>query len=601
MMKHLFKLLLTLFSLHTCQSQFSIRDTAVVAPDGAKLDASFIYPPAPAPPGGYPAIVFVHGFGGSKQAYAPLLPLYALNGYVAVSYSVRGQGASEGLFDFFTSSLLQDDLRSVIHFVRNLPNINSERVGVLGDSQGGIHAWMASMYGMGARAVVARIASPFFDETWLENNSLDLAMVLLITFNTTTRMDGVFKNLVTQASQGGDRTALQQYLKSYSLDNRIDSMTAPLMLCIGYFDQLFNPRYAFKRFTHIPGTSKLIAYPDAHELPKDSTHRAFLERSILRWFEYWLKDKEQERSITSADSAVMIFDGGNKVLRVFTRNDSLLWNAHTGGSHAKVSSDTMYFRQGQLSDSRNIPTGQELVTYLNALGSNILHYRSPALPKERTFLGGKATLRFLAGGPVIQANLLLFDRDTATGIAKPITRGQLTRSGFTGGSQQVIEFELNPSMHTLAAGHILEAQIHCGAPLVPDLNVHFGNVMQGPNANSINAIQYGGENATRVELLFLEASPVSSSAGLSNPETLALHCYPQPLARGQELLVEVGQHPEKAELRVFDNLGRCRMMRLLDSNEKMVRIQTAEFVPGIYHLQFKASSGFVLRSFVVFR
>jgi len=69
-------------------------------------------------------------------------------------YDKRGCGKSEG--DFNTTELfdLVDDSRMALRWLRNLPEVDSERVGVLGQSEGAIIAQILAAEDPGIRFVV---------------------------------------------------------------------------------------------------------------------------------------------------------------------------------------------------------------------------------------------------------------------------------------------------------------------------------------------------------------------------------------------------------------------------------------------------------------
>lgn len=88
--------------------------------DGIMLDVTRITPTGDQPPGGFPAIIFVHGLGGSKTIKMAEARSYADSGYVTVTYSVRGQGNSEGLSTVF-STREQKDLEFIINWLADKP------------------------------------------------------------------------------------------------------------------------------------------------------------------------------------------------------------------------------------------------------------------------------------------------------------------------------------------------------------------------------------------------------------------------------------------------------------------------------------------------
>ena len=78
---------------------YSEREHWITMNDGVKLDASVFTPEGKQPKGGWPGVLLIHGHGdaGNKTSMYGRARRYAERGYLTVSYSVRGQGDSEGL------------------------------------------------------------------------------------------------------------------------------------------------------------------------------------------------------------------------------------------------------------------------------------------------------------------------------------------------------------------------------------------------------------------------------------------------------------------------------------------------------------------------
>jgi pimeloyl-ACP methyl ester carboxylesterase len=86
-----------------------------------------------------PAVIFVHGAGPQKRwGYRELASHFASKGIAALIYDKRGCGASTG--DFGSASLhdLAEDALSWARLLRARPDVNPERIGLWGLSQGGI-------------------------------------------------------------------------------------------------------------------------------------------------------------------------------------------------------------------------------------------------------------------------------------------------------------------------------------------------------------------------------------------------------------------------------------------------------------------------------
>jgi predicted acyl esterase len=126
-----------------------MREDAVWIPtsDGVRLDASVCLPDGDAPAGGWPGVLLVHGHGedGSKASTLERARRCAARGRIALAYSVRGQGASEGL-SFHLGAREIFDLQEVVAAFRERFPVRADRIAVAGSSQGGWHAFMAAAF-----------------------------------------------------------------------------------------------------------------------------------------------------------------------------------------------------------------------------------------------------------------------------------------------------------------------------------------------------------------------------------------------------------------------------------------------------------------------
>ena len=115
--------------------------------DGVRLAASIFTPTTVQPEQGWPAILLIHGHGdaGSKAALVERAHHYVQRGYLVATYSVRGQGCSEGL-TFHLGARELFDLQDVIDWVLTELPVDPQKLAVCGSSQGGWHAYMAAAH-----------------------------------------------------------------------------------------------------------------------------------------------------------------------------------------------------------------------------------------------------------------------------------------------------------------------------------------------------------------------------------------------------------------------------------------------------------------------
>ena len=148
-------------------------ETLITMNDGIQLDASVCTPDGSPPEGGWPAVILVHGHGdaATKASSLPRGRRLAERGYVTVSYSVRGQGCSEGLVHHMGAREIWD-LQDVIAWTLREQPVHPDRLGVAGSSQGGWHSYMAAAHCSQVATVVPENIFTHFDEFAVHNGCL---------------------------------------------------------------------------------------------------------------------------------------------------------------------------------------------------------------------------------------------------------------------------------------------------------------------------------------------------------------------------------------------------------------------------------------------
>ncbi len=123
--------------------------------DGYRTRIDLRYPdPAAvaAPPGGWPAVLFVPAGGDSRKGKARPATDFARRGYVAIAYDVRGQGETIALNPgdggTMVGGLEKGDMVEILHRAAALlgPIFDFGRLAVRGTSQGAGHAWAAAAW-----------------------------------------------------------------------------------------------------------------------------------------------------------------------------------------------------------------------------------------------------------------------------------------------------------------------------------------------------------------------------------------------------------------------------------------------------------------------
>ncbi|HCH57736.1 MAG TPA: alpha/beta hydrolase, partial [Rhodospirillaceae bacterium] len=85
-----------------------------------------------------PAVLVLHGFGSRKDAENVTGPsnMFMNWGYVVLRFDMRGCGDSDGLFGHLLCLDQVADTRSAITFMQSRPEVDSDRIAVVGSSFG---------------------------------------------------------------------------------------------------------------------------------------------------------------------------------------------------------------------------------------------------------------------------------------------------------------------------------------------------------------------------------------------------------------------------------------------------------------------------------
>ncbi len=119
------------------------RDVTVSSVAGVTLAGTVLIPNGAGP---FPAVVFVTGSGPQDRdetllGHHPFLVVadyLARHGIASLRYDDRGVAHSTGNFASSTSADFADDAEAAVRFLRGVPGIAGDRVGIIGHSEGGL-------------------------------------------------------------------------------------------------------------------------------------------------------------------------------------------------------------------------------------------------------------------------------------------------------------------------------------------------------------------------------------------------------------------------------------------------------------------------------
>jgi dipeptidyl aminopeptidase/acylaminoacyl peptidase len=111
--------------------------------EGLKIHGLLTIPTASKPVGGYPAIVFIHGYippstYQTTEKYVEYIDYLARNGFVVYKIDLRGHGSSKGEAGgaYYSSDYIYDALNAVASLQQH-PDVNPDKIGMWGHSMAG--------------------------------------------------------------------------------------------------------------------------------------------------------------------------------------------------------------------------------------------------------------------------------------------------------------------------------------------------------------------------------------------------------------------------------------------------------------------------------
>jgi X-Pro dipeptidyl-peptidase (S15 family) len=248
--------------------------------DGTKIAYDLYRPDGTAPSGGWPAVIFLHGLGGSKDAMATLGTIAASQGYAALAYSARGQGTSTGAFGLAGPNEVSDE-HALFDWLAGLPDVSDTQIGAWGISYGGGETWNGLAAGIPYKAAEVL-------ETWT-----DLYSAL---WPQGVAKSGVIAGIAKAVPAGSpllrlkDPSAIKALADSRSALSKLSSITTPVYMFQGRVDYTFDVTQAENGFLHVAGPKHLYIGQFGHAPSSfpgpDLTYQL---TNGLAWFDHYLK------------------------------------------------------------------------------------------------------------------------------------------------------------------------------------------------------------------------------------------------------------------------------------------------------------------------
>lgn len=448
--------------------------------DGIRLDCSKFYPDTLNPyfPDGFPVVVMCHGYAEGKESLENFASEQARYGYAVYIYSMRGQSKSEGRSNLI-STIEAEDLKEFINYVKkdNEPRIDSNKILIMGGSQGGIIPFMASCRGLKINSLISALNSPEFASSWIENGCVKMTYLWSTEYS---------ENLVRYAPQV-DRMSDWIYASGLVSD-KWDSIayylpldrdftdivglnSNPILLENSWQDYFFNTKGNINNLTNLNSFHKIyFGAVNGHGGDTSHSENMWHMNFFDEWFYYFLwginpdyiKSPQYHYAYTSYPLINNMWS--------FIHDSTYVWPP------AKLGNLRLYLKSNNTisgvadtnlnsfkSFTNNVKTNYTLQQAVNDefTGTNFssnfkvasIYFETAVLKKDIKMIGTpKINLDYQASGDICQYNFQIFEV-RPNGTKNFVSRINYTDRKYTANQRKSKSFDGNSMAHIFKAGN----------------------------------------------------------------------------------------------------------------------------------------------------
>ena len=264
--------------MHEAVKTFQNHSVRITSFEGKRLRAWYTVPIGAPPRGGWPALVTAPGYFGIQS----LSMHYVRHGYAVLALYPRGQGESlaewelehdtkatyhlEDRYRYYYRGAFADMVRGV-DFLCNRDEVDRDRIGTWGMSQGGGFALAVAALDPRIRAASAEVAWP---------------MHFKVAVDIPTAPYGEFYTYLNEHPD--KRNQVMETLEYFDAYNLVENITCPVLMNAVVIDEVHPYRTLMPVFEKIPSMKSVIVYPDI-----EHGTRADFARHTLNWLDRYIR------------------------------------------------------------------------------------------------------------------------------------------------------------------------------------------------------------------------------------------------------------------------------------------------------------------------
>ena len=461
-------------------------DVWVTASDGTRLAANVLVPTAGTGP--FPVIVFINSWALNEYEYIPEAQKLAKAGYVVLSYSTRGFGASEGLIGTASPQDIDDYKRMIDWVLANTP-ADPARIGTAGISYGSGISLIGAAQDPRVKAVAALSTWGSLVESLYGKQTPRLIWgeLLNVSSQLLGRPDPLIKDYWSRIkSQGatGDVSEVVSWAQVRSPINYVEGLNTngtAVFISKNWGDDLFHPNTVLDLFADLTGPKQIYLAPGTHATNEIFGMMGIGPNTIFdetrRWFDYHLKgedngimDEKPVRMEVKLSQRVDGFDAWP-----LPETDEVTFYLHpreflSGGELEPTPFQSWWSQSNRIDSlfdtvaSSGIPLASQLLEQgdVPTLSSIPLIAYNQGIWFETGRLSAPMEIR---GEPTLQVQVepksttlqmfgYLYDVD-ALGIGKLITHAPITLPSCVPGQARTLDLEFVTTAYDVPAGHRL--------------------------------------------------------------------------------------------------------------------------------------------------
>lgn len=254
-----------------------------------------------------PVIIFSHGWIASHTQFDKQAELFARNGYIVITYDVRGWHKSDGEVDMFGQNTIGDLSLIIDELQKRQERLNRGigQIGVAGISQGGAISFLGAAHDYRIKAAAMLSMGMDVKEAFYGGNTPRTGWmnILLDLGSFTGRLSNDVKQVINDIKKNQNMEMVDEFIEKRSPKNDIefinggrlpvDDSNVPILLSYNLQDNLYWSNHGLKHFFQIESPYKrMLLNKGGHATPEHSDE---LWEDVLTWFDCCLKVEDKNK------------------------------------------------------------------------------------------------------------------------------------------------------------------------------------------------------------------------------------------------------------------------------------------------------------------